>query len=159
MADHHPTTACANAEGPTRRNLLLALPVAGLAAAVPALANADEEDPILPLYRQWLAARDDWHRHADLPGNEDWNAPQSQAASDRKQAAFSAMVEMTPTSMAAMAALIHVLWDLDGPTLSEGSEGYLAEAEEPNCKLMRALWRGASGQHGFPPTGRIEIMA
>ncbi|WP_187393022.1 hypothetical protein [Maritimibacter fusiformis] len=28
------------------------------------------EDPILPLYRQWVAARDEWHRYVGLPGNE-----------------------------------------------------------------------------------------
>ncbi|WP_187393023.1 hypothetical protein [Maritimibacter fusiformis] len=57
------------------------------------------------------------------------------------------MIEMTPTSMEGIAALIHVLWSLEGPKLAPVN----VEANHPNCKLMGAIWRYASGQNGLPP--------
>ncbi|MBS0573128.1 MAG: hypothetical protein JSS08_07745 [Proteobacteria bacterium] len=41
-----------------RRDLMTLLPVAVALASLPALAAAHEsEDPIMPAYREWLAAR------------------------------------------------------------------------------------------------------
>lgn len=149
----------ANSEALTRRNLLAALPVAGAAVAIPPLALAEEEDPILPLYRQWVAARREWYRYADLPDNGNWDMPESQVASDQEDAAFAAMIELTPSSMAGIAALMHVLWDLEGPVVASDSEEYLEHAGRPNCKLMLAIWRAASGQRGLPPNEKMEIIA
>ena len=159
MANHHTNTACPDFEGLTRRKLFMGMPLVAAALTVPALAKAEGEDPILPLYRQWVTARKEWYRYVDLPGNGNWDAPESKAASDQEDAAFWAMINMTPTSMAGIAALIHVLWDLDGPSGPTDSEEYLENADHPNCKLMRAIWRGASGQQGLPPNGKMETMA
>lgn len=41
MANHHTNSACPDFEGLNRRNLLMAMPVAGAALAVPAIAKAD----------------------------------------------------------------------------------------------------------------------
>ena len=159
MANRHNTDSCIDSEGLTRRNLLMALPVAGAAVAIPALAKAETEDPILPLYRQWVAARNEWYRCADIPGNGNCDMPESKAAEAQGDAAFWAMIEMTPSSMEGIAALIHVLWDLDGPSVTTDCEEYDELADRPNCKLMRAIWRGASGRNGLPPNGKMEIMA
>ncbi len=108
-------------------------------------------DPVMPLYRQWDDARKDWHRWADFPGNGNWDMPESKAAESRQAAAFKEMIEMTPTSMAGIAALAHVLWDTDGPSVVPECEGYQAQADTPGCKLMLAIWRAASGEQGPPP--------
>lgn len=108
------------------------------------------EDPILPLYRQWVAARNEWHRYVGLPGNENWDAPESKAAEAQENAAFWEMIEMTPTSMEGIAALIHILWSLEGPAVATDHEEFHERADHPNCKLMAAIWRGATGRDGLP---------
>lgn len=154
-----------------RRDLLTTGPLAALSAAlaagdvtaataqaVPALARAEDEDPILPIYRQWVAARKEWYRSIDLPENDKWDMPESKAAEAIENDAFWAMIDMTPTSMAGIAALIHVLWDLDGPGVPADSEDFLGRVDDPPCKLMAAIWRGASGQQGLPPDSRMETV-
>lgn len=159
MANPHNTDSRLDSKGLTRRRLMLALPASASAFAMPSLAGAmPEADPILPLYRQWLQAREEWCRYADLPDNGNWDMPESKAAEELEDAAFWAMIEMTPTSMAGIAALIHVLWVLDGPNGAIGSEDYLEEVNDPNCKLMRAIWRAASGEDAFPLNPKMEPM-
>ncbi len=152
-----------------RRDLLTTGPLAALSAAlaagdvtaataqaVPALARAEDEDPILPIYRRRVAARKEWYRYIDLPENDKWDMPESKAAEAIERAAERAMIDMTPTSMAGIAALIHVLWDMEGPRAPADSEDFLGQADDPPCKLMTAIWRGASGQQGLPPDNRME---
>ena len=148
-----------DSEGLTRRNLFMALPALGAAASMPSLALAEGEDPILLLYRQWVAARKEWYSYADLPGNEDWDMPESLRAAAQEDAAFYAMLEMTPISVAGVAALVHVLWDFIGPVGITGTEEYLKRAEQPDCKMMGAIWRYASGQQSLPPNGKMEDVA
>ena len=142
----------------TRRKMLMTLPVVGTAFAIPSMAKAETEDPILPLYRQWVAARKEWCRYADLPESGNWDMPETKAAESKEDAAFWAMIEMTPISMAGIAALIHVLWDLDGPSVVSDHENYSELSDHPNCKLMRAIWRGASGRNGLPPNSKMEMQ-
>lgn len=141
----------------TRRDVLKAGSKAAALATLPAAALATSamagaEDPVLPLYRQWMAARRDWYRHTGADVLEDWDEnPASKAAQDREDAAFWAMVDMAPTSMAGIAALAHVLWDVEGPSAWPGSETYSEQARAPSCKLMLQIWRATSGQSGMPP--------
>ncbi|TCP39799.1 hypothetical protein [Rhodovulum marinum] len=139
----------------TRRTALASTAAAGAALWAGASASAPE-DPILPLYRQWVQARKDWHKYADLPGNEHWNMPESIEAADREDRAFYAMLELTPCSMEGIAALAHVLWDLDGPSVVPEHPEYAEQCERTENKLVRAIWRSASGETGLPPDGRMK---
>lgn len=110
-----------------------------------------DEDPVLPHYREWLAARTEWERCAQLPGNGNNDWPESLAAKDRENEAREAMTEITPTTMAGIAALVHVLWDWAGPVSTRGSKFFEEECEEEENLLLAAIWRGASGNDGLPP--------
>ena len=131
-----------------RRDFIL-LTAAALPAA-PAFA-APHVDPVLPLYRRWLEARRLCLRLADLPGNGNYDAPESKEAEALESEAFSAMIDLTPNSMAGTAAIAHVLWDLDGPSVSPENPEYDERTNDPNNKQIRAIWRAASGQNGLPP--------
>lgn len=134
----------------SRRALLAGLPIAATTLAAPALAG-EAEDPILPYYREWIAATREWLSYAELPGNGNWDMPASRAAAARIDAAFFAMIEMTPVSMAGIAALAHVIWDSEGPSGFHDSSKFVEECAEPGNKLMLAIWRAASGESGLPP--------
>ncbi|MBI6628318.1 hypothetical protein [Pontibaca salina] len=140
-----------------RRDFMKAAPAALAVSTLPAATLAHEEaDPILPLYRQWVDARKEWYLYADLPGNGDWDMPESMAAQAKEDDAFWAMIEMTPTSTEGIAALSHVLWDLEGPSVVPEHKEYAERANEPHRKLMRAIWRAASGQNSLPPDCKME---
>lgn len=129
-----------------RRTLLKFAPAASLAACVPATVQASETlDPVIPVYERWLTARADWYRYADLPGNGNWDMPESLEAEARENAAFWEILDITPISFAGIAALAHVLWDLDGPPINPDHEEYREMADHPNCKLMLGILRAAIG--------------
>lgn len=131
-----------------RRTLLAALPVSGLAAALPAQASLT--DPVVPLYHEWLAARAEWERLSEIPGNEDFDSPESIVADQRADAALDAMIELTPTSAEGVAALVHVLWHLKGPCFRADRPEYLEECEYPRNKALISLWRATSGRSDHP---------
>jgi hypothetical protein len=126
----------------SRRALL-----AGAAASSVATATSSSavDDPVMPLYREWVSARIEWYSYADLPGNGDWDFPESLAAERREQKAFWALTDTTPTSTAGIAALASVLWDFKA----------IRETEKPEIKLIRGIWRATTGQSGAPPSGRL----
>lgn len=138
----------------TRRRVVAAGAALGI-VALPALRGAEfEEDPVLPLYREWLDAREEWRRYAWAPGNGDWDFPESKAAEARENAAYFALRDMTPASLAGIAALTHVLWTIAGPTSAEWNEPtYSEECEQDEHKMIAAIWRAASGQQGAPSRG------
>lgn len=122
-----------------RRDILAALPA--VAFAPRAVSAADVPDPILPLYRQWQEARAEWHALADLPGNENWDSAATVEADARENAAFWAMLDMTPVTMEGVAALAHVLWTLEGPSPPPGTADYEESLTQPANRIMAALWR------------------
>jgi len=138
--------------------VIKAAPVVCAAAVVPAVAS-EPEDPIVPVYREWCAAREDWRRTARKPGNENWDTAECLAAQEREEDAAYELAEMTPTSMAGIAALAHVLWEINGPGILPGSEDYDQECEAIHNKLMLCIWRGASGKTDVPPVGSQEGSA
>lgn len=99
-------------------------------------AGAQPEDPILPLYRQWLAAR--------AEGDD------SEAGVTLEASAFWDMTTLTPTSQAGIAALAHGLWSLHGPGFEPEDERYEGEFADPTVRLILAIWRAASGKGGTP---------
>lgn len=132
-----------------RRTLLTALPASSLALAIPT--QASTADPIVSLYRDWLAATAEWRRLADIPGNEDFDWPESIAAENRAHAALLAMVELTPTTVEGIAALSHILWSLKGPAFRTDHPEYAVQCQEPSKKALLALWRATSGRSDHPP--------
>lgn len=145
-----------------RRQFLAAAP----ACAVGALASgaivageasaAEVIDPIVPLFHEWVAARREWYRYADVPGNGNFDMPESLAAQEREDAAFWAMNDMTPSSLAGVAALATVLWDLIGPPVDESHDEFGVFADFPENKLIRAIYRAGSGESGLPLKGKME---
>jgi hypothetical protein len=106
--------------------------------------------PLLMVYDRWAKARDEWEALSVLPGNENFDSPEMRDAEVREHDAFLALIEMTPTNMAEIAAPAHVLWEHDGPASQDGRVDYLEEAAFPENRLMAAIWRGASGRDGLP---------
>lgn len=142
-----------------RRDLFcaaLAAPVVAVGAAAPVMAVVTE-DPIMPIFREWVSARREWCSYSELPENGNWDMPESKAAAAREDAAFRAMLDMTPTSVAGIAALATVLWDIEGPVVDEewAPEEFLDAANDPSQKLIRAIYRAASGTDDFPLKGRM----
>ena len=131
-----------------RRTLLTALPASSFFIATPAQASIT--DPVVPLYHEWLAANAEWKRLGEIPGNEDFDSPESIRAEHRADAALYAMIELTPTSAEGMAALVHVLWSLEGPCFRADQPEYLAECEYPGNKVLFSLWRATSGRSEHP---------
>ncbi len=143
----------------SRRRFLTSLPAAGAALVATAAVALDTSDPVLPLFREWVSARKEWYRYADLPGNGNWQAPESKAAEARENAAFLAMIDSTPTSMAGIAARVTVLWDLNGPTEGGDSEEFAEIADQHDNKLIRAIYRAASGTNEIPVWDKVEALA
>lgn len=123
-----------------RRNLITALTISpALTLSTVQGASASPSDPILPLYREWLDARAEWKRVSYLPGNENFDLPESVEADKRENAALAALVEATPTTLEGMAALIHVLWYFEDPIIGE------TDPEDPVKKAILGLWRATTG--------------
>ena len=99
-------------------------------------ARPAQPDPILPIYREWVAAR--------AEGGDD------HAATGFEAAAFRVMAGLTPTSQAGIAALATLLWSLHGPSVQPEHERYAEECADPTAMLIAAIWRAASGRVGVP---------
>lgn len=134
----------------SRRSVLAALPASGAALALPAVAASVETDPILPLYREWAAALEERLRLLKIPGNESQDTPECNAAFERQWALFDAIVDLTPTTTAGIAAMAHVLFDQHGPVFREGTPDYEWEIQHPENKMIAAIWRAASSMDGLP---------
>jgi hypothetical protein len=134
----------------SRRAVLSALPASGVALALPAAAAPAETDPILSLYREWVAALEERLRLVALPGNENQDSPECEAAFERQWAIHDKIIEMTPTSAAGIAAMAHLLFYQAGPVFKEGSPDYEMEMQHPENKMILAIWRAATGMDGLP---------
>lgn len=141
--------ARANTPGLTRRNLLSALPVSGLAVALPQGAPAATPDPVVLIYQEWLAARREWRELAELPGNGNGDHPRSIAADMRERAAEIQFVETAPASIEGIGALAAFLWSEVRPDC-EDHEEFEFRAKAFDCQAVLAIWRACTGQEGYP---------
>jgi len=123
---------------------LAALPVAGFATTY------SDDDPILQIYSRWLKAHNEWIRLASMPGNEDWDWPESIAADKAEYAALDQLKDTVPRSVEGIAALAHVLWVYEGPGSIAGTQDFHDECKLTGNKLMLAIWRGAGACTGLP---------
>lgn len=127
----------------TRRALLKAAPVLAIA---PSAALASAEDLILPIYREWCEAHSAWRARADT---HDWDGPEMKALQEAEYAAFDRITLMTPTSMAGIAAMAHLLWTFNA-TWAEGTEEREKGIGSLENLLLAGIWRAASGEAGHP---------
>jgi hypothetical protein len=142
---------CANDPTMFRRTLLTALPASGVALALPAVAMADQPDPLVPLYREWLDARREWRELSDLPGNGDFDDPRSLAAEARESAAEEAMLTLKPTSLEGIGALAALAWVYVSPSNTDPGE-FAELAQSYDCRAVIALWKACTGNEGYPVT-------
>jgi hypothetical protein len=131
-----------------RRTMLAALPVSTFALA--GAASPTPADPVVSLYHEWLAARAEWAVLSDIPGNEDFDLPESIAAMDRWHELMHQMLELTPSTIEGIAAMMHILWDIAGPAFRPDLPEFIEEMDAPRNKAMFAIWRAASGRSGPP---------
>lgn len=147
--------ACANAPALSRRNLMAGMTASGLAIAsasdLTAATQADQSDPLVPLYSEWLDARRTWRELADLPGNEHWDDPRSLAAEARENAAEKAMLSLNPTSLEGIAALAALAWVYVSPGVRDPEE-FAERAECLECRTVMAIWKACTGKEGYPVT-------
>lgn len=106
-------------------------------------------DPVLPHYHNWHAACDKWCRLIKVL---DDRHPFVIAARDEMDAAFHMLIRTVPATDAGVAALIRVLWQLDGPT--DDPEAVTADMlrESPSAAIMHSVLR-ACGQSAVALTG------
>lgn len=143
--------AAESAEGPgmNRRAVFTSIPVAVL-SGIPHVASGAAEDPILPLFEEWLSARRTWRELADLPGNGDWDDPRSIDAERREMSAVDQMLQTAPTTLAGLAALAALAWSFVSPGRIDPWEfERMAKADE--CQAVLAIWRACGGGSGYPP--------
>lgn len=146
-----------------RRDILagapaLALLPGGAAAGADTTASGSSsgEDPILPHYREWVAAKTEWWRWFDAPGNGNFTFSESLEAERREDAAFEAMMQTPATTMEGIAALAHVLWLAAGPSCIEDSPDYEDECRHFEFQPLLAIWRSATGRDGVPPSFYLQ---
>ena len=150
MTDQSPTFG--QGEALSRRELFAALPVAGLAVALPLSSEANVPDPMLAIYHEWLEARQTWKELAAVPGNEKWDSPAILAAEAREVIAEKLMLETAPTSLEGIGALAALAWEYANPGLTDPQ--LLAEevAQSLDCLAVIAIWRACTGLEGYPTT-------
>ncbi len=107
-------------------------------------------DPVVPLYRDWCRARQDWLAVSEEPGNEDWDSVESKDAETREEAAFWELIKLTPCSTPGIAAFAHVLWALAGPSSAEDNPAFEKECAMPDAMLIAGIWRAAGGEGARP---------
>lgn len=126
-----------------RRTMLAALPASTLALA--AVASSTPTDPILTHYREWLESRADQKRLVLASGDQSYHLPEYKAAEEREDAAWAAMVELTPTTTEGMAALLHIIWYFEVQELERQLPEYAEQVEDPMHKAILGLWRATTG--------------
>lgn len=134
-----------------RRDVMKFAPAVGVALAPPPAAQADQPDPLVPLYREWLDARRVWRELADLPGNGNWDDPRSLAAEARENAAEEAMLTLKPTSLEGIGALAALAWVYVCPGTTDPDE-FPEQAQTYDCRAVIALWNACTGLDGYPVT-------
>ena len=110
---------------------------------------ATTPDPILEPYNRWWKAFEEFGRLAVLP-DADWESPEMVALCDARNIGFDDVDDGQPVNMAGIAAVAHVIW-ANSITYRPGSPDFDIEVNEPNTRMIAAIWRCASGKTGLPP--------
>jgi hypothetical protein len=112
--------------------------------------QTSDNDPIVPLYSEWCAHRAEWHRLNNLPENDGRQTLELDVAEKREFQCYEAMASVTPSSMAGIAALAHVQWAYEGPSVAQSHPQYQCECEQPENQIIASIWRSATGLKGWP---------
>lgn len=129
---------CANDTTMPRRSVLAALPATGMAFA--ATASAEENDPVLDLYQEWLKALLGWQRLSRMNGHAE-DTQEMIDLVDRRFDLLDQIVDSTPRSLEGVAALAHVTWEEAGPCILEGAEGSEEELSLPIHRALRSMMK------------------
>lgn len=141
--------ARANTPGLSRRNLLAALPLSGLAAALPQVAPAQTPDPAVIAYAEWIEARRQCLSLAQAEAHQDMNTPEYIEADKRERRAEANLLEAAPTSLAGIGALAAFAWSEVRPQTDDPEKfDFLANSHQ--CQAVLAIWRACTGQEGYP---------
>lgn len=111
--------------------------------------QANDSDPLVALYQEWLDARREWRALASVPGNEDWDDPISLAAKARENACESIMLRLKPTSLEGIGALAALAWVYVRPG-SVNPEKFAEHAQSHDCRAVTAIWKACTGLDGYP---------
>lgn len=141
--------ARANNPGLSRRNLLAALPVSGLAAALPQVGLAQTPDPAVIAYDEWIEARRECNRLAYTEAHESMDTPEYIEADKRERRAEIDLLEAVPTSLAGIGALAAFAWTEVRPQTTD-PEQFEWLANDHRCQVVLAIWRTCTGQEGYP---------
>lgn len=135
----------------SRRDILTALPAAGISATLPAIASASEPDPVVVAYHEWLDARREWLKLAELPDNGNFDDPRSLALDDIISEAEELMFRLPPTSLEGIAAIAAVAWFYVSPG-NVDPDGWAEEKHTWDCRAVMAIWKACTGRDGYPVT-------
>lgn len=141
--------ASANDTGLSRRNLLAALPVSGLAATLPQAGPAQTPDPAVIAYAEWIEARRECNRLAYTEAHESMDTPEYIEADKRERRAEIDLLEAVPTSLAGIGALAAFAWTEVRPQTTD-PEQFEWLANNHRCQSVLAIWRACTGQEGYP---------
>ena len=126
LAKHRHTPA--KTQGLSRRNMLAAAPMIGLAAAMtgatPVAAACEiafQPDPFAVLVGQWFAAQQAYEDAASLPGGGDFDTPECLHWYDERMRIKALLQEMPVTGPDGAAALARMAWQ----------ESYADDVEQP----------------------------
>lgn len=151
--------ARANEPAMPRRTLLTALPATGAALALSAAAASREVDPLVPLYHEWLAARREWFRLAELPGNENFDDPRMIALERVEGEIEDKMLATAPVSTAGVAALVALAWCFSCNCSRTDPIERAQKVKLPENQALMAIWSFCTGKEGEPDTGQaIELL-
>jgi hypothetical protein len=112
--------------------------------------QTSDNDPIIPFYSAWCAHRAEWHRLNNLPDNDGRQTAELDKAEKQEFQCYEAMASLIPLSMAGIAALAHVQWVYEGPSVLPSHEDYRTQCEQPENRIILSIWRAASGKDGIP---------
>lgn len=148
---------CANDLSMSRRALLAATPAFWVAAPVVALSTEiAAPDPFLDHYLQWVEARNEWLKLAEMPGNDDWDWPESIAAESAQNEAFFLMSNLMPTSIEGFAAMAHLVWIERGFSQGCDSEEFQTPFERALNRIIFNLYAGLCGEASVPVADLLE---
>ena len=135
--------------------MIMQTPLSGQAEGL----SDETEDPILVHYRAWIAARTVWYELSDLPSNGNWDSPEIKAFEQAEGAARAAMLAVPARSKSGLAALVHLAWDDNGPSVLPSHPEYEAQCQEHEKQPILALWRSLTGEARPPERPGVDFQA
>ncbi len=106
-------------------------------------------DPVIPVYHEWLAARREWRALAEIPGNENMDTPQMVACEQRIRQAAMRMLQVQPTTLPGIGAIVALLWAGEKSMYLSIEEGASDDTVIEQL-AVQSIWRACTGRGGYP---------